>query len=116
MDAIIRAHWVKRCWAEWLFAGGNPGGAAPGQGVEHPAPGYHSAEIAGFWPRGVDAMPRWRPARLLQLTELDEQLTRLAERLREHRGHPEDELLLRCHIDMLLDERLSHLQRVAAPS
>jgi hypothetical protein len=69
-------------------------------------------------------MPRWRPARLLQLSELDEQLTRLAERLREHRGHPEDELLLRCHIDMLLDERLTRWpgaaevrwQSAAAPS
>jgi hypothetical protein len=52
-------------------------------------------------------MPRWRPARLLQLSDLDGELAHLAERLREHRGHPEDELLLWCHIDMLLDERLS---------
>jgi hypothetical protein len=69
-------------------------------------------------------MPRWRPARLLQLTDLDDQLTHLAERLREHRGQPDAELLLWCHIDLLLDERLSRWpaapalrwQPAAAPS
>jgi hypothetical protein len=55
----------------------------------------------------VVAMSRWRLARPLQLSELDEQLARLAERLRELRGQPEDELLVWCHIDMLLDERQS---------
>lgn len=59
-------------------------------------------------------MPHWRPARLLPLHDLDEQLRRLAERLREHRGEPEAESLLWCHIDLLLDERLSHGPRVAA--
>jgi hypothetical protein len=57
-------------------------------------------------------MRLWRVVNALQLSELDAQLAALAERLRERRGDPEDELLLRCHIDMLLDERLS---RVPAP-
>ena len=55
-------------------------------------------------------MPRWRMARPDVLTEVDEQLARLAERLRELRGSPadpEDEMLLWCQIDLLLDERQS---------
>ncbi|MEN3357984.1 MAG: hypothetical protein V7637_1966 [Mycobacteriales bacterium] len=55
-------------------------------------------------------MPRWHMTRPGALSEVDEQLARLAEQLRELRrtaGQPDDESLLWCHIDLLLDERQS---------
>jgi hypothetical protein len=66
----------------------------------------------------VVAVSRWRMARPGVLSEVDEQLTRLAERLRELRqvpGQPEDEMLLWCHIDLLLDERQSRWPGGAPP-
>jgi hypothetical protein len=55
-------------------------------------------------------MSRWHLTRLGALSEMDEQLTRLADQLRELRrtpGQSEDESLLWCQIDLLLDERQS---------
>lgn len=65
----------------------------------------------------VVAMPRWRMARPVVLSEVDEQLGDLAVRLREMRGspaEPEDEMLLWCQIDLLLDERQSRWPGAAA--
>jgi hypothetical protein len=54
-------------------------------------------------------MARWRITRPVLLSEVDEQLARLAERLREMRAsaaaEPEDQMLLWCQIDLLLEER-----------
>jgi len=64
-------------------------------------------------------MPRWRMARPVVLSEVDEQLAHLAARLREMRGspvEPEDEMLLWCQIDLLLDDRQSRWPAAAVPA